>query len=46
MERTNGKSIDKEEYREKLIKIFTEMSDTNRLKFWCQYISAIESGED
>ena len=46
MEKSNGKNIDKEAYREKLIRIFTEMCDANRLKFWCQYISAIENGEE
>lgn len=35
-----------EEYREKLIQIFRKMNDTNKLKFWYRYISAIENGED
>lgn len=33
-----------EEYREKLINIFNNMQDNNKLRFWYRYISKIEEG--
>ncbi len=36
----------KEVYRKEIISIFTRMEDINRLRFWRNYISAIENGED
>lgn len=35
-----------EEYRERIISIFVNMSRTDKLRFWYRYISAIEKGED
>lgn len=35
-----------EEYREKIISIFSHMDSESKLRFWYKYISAIENGED
>lgn len=37
---------DKEQYKEKLIEIISNMNDIEKLKFWLRYISAIEKEED
>lgn len=34
-----------EEYRNKIISIFTNMNRIDKLRFWYRYISAIEKGE-
>lgn len=40
----NDNIISNEEYREKLIDIFSKMDDNKKLRFWYKYISAIEKG--
>ncbi len=35
-----------EEYRKRLIAIFAKMENTEKLRFWYKYISAIEKEED
>lgn len=35
-----------EEYREKLLEIFSRMNRNDKLRFWYKYISGIEKDED
>ena len=35
-----------EQYREKIIDIFNEMDDNQKLRFWYKYISGVEKGRN
>ena len=35
-----------EQYREKIIDIFNEMNDNQKLRFWYKYISGVEKGRN
>ena len=35
-----------EQYREKIIEIFNEMDDNQKLRFWYKYISGVEKGRN
>lgn len=35
-----------EEYREGILKIFSQMNRNDKLRFWYKYISSIEKDED
>ena len=35
-----------EQYREKIIDIFNEMDDNQKLRFWYKYISDVEKGRN
>lgn len=37
---------DKEQCKEQLIEIISDMNDIEKLKFWLRYISTIEKEED
>ena len=42
----NVPEMTNEEYREGILKIFSQMNRSDKLRFWYRYISAIENGED
>lgn len=44
VQKDNDSDMTNEEYREKLINIFNNMQDNNKLRFWYRYISEIEKG--
>lgn len=43
---TTEEVAEKEEYREKIISIFSCMNRLDKLRFWYKYISNIEKDED